>query len=73
MEADLEEFATAHKSNTEPEVFRFVPYKEPQPPAEQKTTTTTEQAPEKKEEEPAEKKEETEAITNAELWMTVVI
>jgi len=54
VESDLSEYATEKKStNAEPEVFKFVPYKEPAPSA--ATTTTTEKAEEKKEEEAEEK------------------
>jgi len=59
-DADLTEYATEKKStNAEPEVFRFIAYKEPAPSA----TTTTEKE-EKKEEK---KEEEAEEKSNADL------
>jgi len=53
VDADFSEFAEAHKSPiSEPEVFKFVGYKEPPPsPSPSSTTTTTSEKEKEKEEE----------------------
>jgi len=63
VDADFTEYAEAHKpAAVEPEVFRFVAYKEPAPAAAASTTTTTTETSESEE-----KKEDAEAKADADL------